>query len=140
MGVVHCSCVQREAECDSTVSPGVITVYDDGLVPNKRKSFHAEASEQSPEKSRRWESDVTFPGTPHGRTEMEQAMEDAATAAEHNDSEPTGKQIEKLEAPESLITAHHADQAGSGGAALIFLESIMVKTRQLQDLQVAKWR
>eukprot|EP00439_Symbiodinium_sp_Y106_P023109 s6095_g2.t2 len=115
MGVVHCSCVQREAECDSTVSPGVITVYDDGLVPNKRKSFHAEASEQSPEKSRRWESDVTFPGTPHGRTEMEQAMEDAATAAEHNDSEPTGKQIEKLEAPESLITAHHADQAGSGG-------------------------
>ncbi|CAE7206180.1 msrA2 [Symbiodinium sp. CCMP2592] len=115
MGVVHCSCVQREAECDSTVSPGVITVYDDGLVPNKRKSFHAEALEQSPEKSRRWESDVTLPGTPHGRTEMEQAMEDAAAPAEHNKSEPTGKQIEKLEAPESLITAHHADQAGSGG-------------------------
>ena len=135
MGAVHCSCVQREAECDS-VSPGVITVYDDGL-PTERKSFHAEALEQSPEESRRWESDATLPGTFYGRTEAEQATEDAA---KHKKSEATRKPIEKLEAPESLTA--HGDEA-SRGAALSFIQVVVNRCQEstgdrLRDLQVAQ--
>ena len=99
MGIAHCSCVQKEADCDSGLSPGVTTVYDDLLPPKDERAL-----EQSLDVQRR-ESSATLPATLHVNTDAEQAMEDAT---------------EKVATGESLIGDQNdqkcPDQDGAGAA------------------------
>ena len=77
MGIVHCSCVQKEAESnDSGPSPGVTTAHDDALCARGRDVDQG-ASGESPDNVPRRESDATLPATLYADTNTEHATEEA---------------------------------------------------------------